>query len=231
MFAYVFNIVFKVSWGFIIIPVYAYSILKVFLSGSEIHLENPKIANFEKEIEITKEETPKTVHPQPNETCEKDLKVNPEHAELKAKQSTTGNILQTMSGSNKGVMVTNQQSALSNYQVLLKGDQCLGKSSFGYVTLVYNKTKNRREAMKVINKDAVSKFFGNNLLFEKFSQKPLNHPNVIKNHDYFEDDKNLYLVMEYAEYGNMYEQLKKVIKFSEKEAFNIFIQTAFALDF
>lgn len=61
--------------------------------------------------------------------------------------------------------------------------------------------------------------------------KKLNHPNIITLKDNFEDDKNFYIVMEYAENGNLYRQMKRQGKFTEREAFNIFSQTCLGIDF
>jgi calcium-dependent protein kinase len=44
----------------------------------------------------------------------------------------------------------------------------------------------------------------------------LDHSNIIIVHEYFEDDKNLYVVTEYCEGGNLFDYLtKKMKKFSE----------------
>merc|ERR1712048_1283535 len=42
---------------------------------------------------------------------------------------------------------------------------------------------------------------------------------------------NLYIVMEYAENGNLYKQMSKQGTFHEKDAFNIFSQTCLGIEF
>ena len=59
----------------------------------------------------------------------------------------------------------------------------------------------------------------------------LEHPHVIKLHHAFEDSQNLYLVLDYAENGNLFHYLKKKKKFTEKEAFIFFFQTALGIDY
>lgn len=86
--------------------------------------------------------------------------------------------------------------------------------------------------MKVISKKFVLQHGGDILLKREISiHRNLLHPNIIQLFDNFEDDKNVYLIMEYAENGNLYKQMKKQGKFSEKEAFNIFSQTCIGVDF
>jgi serine/threonine protein kinase len=37
----------------------------------------------------------------------------------------------------------------------------------------------------------------------------LNHDNIIKLHNHFEDDKNIYLVLEFAQGGELYKNMLK----------------------
>lgn len=123
-------------------------------------------------------------------------------------------------------------SSLADYNQLLEKDKCLGKGAYGHVTLVSHKRRNTKEAMKVISKKFVQQHGGTILLQREVAiHKSLDHPNIIKLHDYFEDEKFVYLVMEYAEHGNIFRQMQKQGKFSETDAFNIFIQTAIGIDF
>ena len=49
----------------------------------------------------------------------------------------------------------------------------------------------------------------------------LDHPNIVKLHGYFYDTKNIYVVLEYCEYGNLYQKLRKEKCFSEETARHI----------
>lgn len=95
------------------------------------------------------------------------------------------------------------QPSLDDYKILLDKDKCLGKGAYGYVTLVKHNTRSEQNAMKVISKKFVQAHGGSVLLQREVGiHKTLNHPNIIQLYEYFEDDKNVYLVMEYAENGN-----------------------------
>jgi serine/threonine protein kinase len=59
----------------------------------------------------------------------------------------------------------------------------------------------------------------------------VDHPHIIKVWDTFADDSNIYMVMEYAEMGNLfYFQNTKNI-FNEAEAFKFFCQTLSAVHY
>jgi Serine/threonine protein kinase len=62
-------------------------------------------------------------------------------------------------------------------------------------------------------------------------QKKLDHPHIIKLVNYFENQDNVYLVLEYAENGNLFYYLRKKKRLSEKEAFVYFFQTCISIDY
>lgn len=70
-----------------------------------------------------------------------------------------------------------------------------------------------------------------NLKNEIKIQKRLHHPHIIQLFDFFEDHNNIYLVLEYAENGNLRSFLKRKKRLSEKEAFIYFIQACLGVDF
>lgn len=50
----------------------------------------------------------------------------------------------------------------------------------------------------------------------------LNHPNIIKLYYYFEDDTNVYLILELAKSGHLYRKLRLKGKLLEVEALSVF---------
>ena len=96
----------------------------------------------------------------------------------------------------------------------------LGAGSFGKVFLAHNK-KNRdfRVAVKVISKIK----FANELEFirqEVQILSELDHPNIVKYYEQYEDSRYLYLVMEYCSGGELLDKITKT-PFSEKDACKI----------
>lgn len=59
----------------------------------------------------------------------------------------------------------------------------------------------------------------------------LNHPNIIKLYSHFEDDVSIYLIMEYAEKGQLYQSMlnSPQKRFSEEEVAKIVYQTVEAV--
>lgn len=49
-------------------------------------------------------------------------------------------------------------------------------------------------------------------------QYKLDHPNILKLYNHFEDESNIYLVLQYCGKGQLYQMLKKEGKIEEKEA-------------
>jgi len=108
----------------------------------------------------------------------------------------------------------------------------LGRTSFGRVTLAVDKTDGLKYAIKLMNKKAV---------FEQTSQENLekelnihlnmNHDHITKLYNYFEDEENICLVLQYAENGSMFTDLRRKKKFTKDEAFTYFLQTCLGVDY
>ena len=62
-------------------------------------------------------------------------------------------------------------------------------------------------------------------------QKSLDHPHIIKLFHTFEDNENVYLVLEYAKNGSLFFYLRRKKKCEEKEAFIYFFQTCIGIDY
>lgn len=71
-------------------------------------------------------------------------------------------------------------------------------------------------AMKVVSKhsDKVVK----SVFDELYILKQLDHPNIVKVFEFFQDDKNLYVIMEYLKGGSIFERMKITGRFGERES-------------
>jgi calcium-dependent protein kinase len=70
--------------------------------------------------------------------------------------------------------------------------------------------------MKIIKKSSekiVSSVFDEINVLRK-----LDHPNIVKVYEYFQDDQNLYIIMEHLKGGSLFDRLKAIIRFGEREA-------------
>ena len=95
----------------------------------------------------------------------------------------------------------------------------IGSGAFGKVYKVQNIIINQVRAMKVVKKDSIN-FQDDKKQFLKEIEMLMNldHPNIIKIFEYYVDDLNYYVIMEFAEGGELYEQINKLKNFKEKHA-------------
>eukprot|EP00927_Polykrikos_kofoidii_P087152 TRINITY_DN9968_c0_g1_i1.p1 TRINITY_DN9968_c0_g1~~TRINITY_DN9968_c0_g1_i1.p1 ORF type:complete len:743 (-),score=110.67 TRINITY_DN9968_c0_g1_i1:64-2292(-) len=103
----------------------------------------------------------------------------------------------------------------------------LGEGSVGTVIKVRHKVSNSVYALKVVEKRRVLEHdLGTQLMQEVKTQLTVVHPNILRCLDYFEDNSACYLVLEYAEGGDLYQLLKRERLLCEPDAGHIFAQVA-----
>lgn len=96
--------------------------------------------------------------------------------------------------------------------------QTLGTGQFGIVKLGISKLGNQQKvAIKSVIKERVKEEL-KNLQRELTILKSVDHPNIIKLFEVYEDDKHLHIVMEYCQGGELFNRLEKKGRFSEKES-------------
>jgi calcium-dependent protein kinase len=82
--------------------------------------------------------------------------------------------------------------------------------------------KEEKVIVKAYNKVKWCKKNISNFVFRVLSIIQLDHPNIVKYHDIYEDDKFIYLVMEHLEKGSLYDKLTtQGVKYTEVEATGI----------
>ena len=84
----------------------------------------------------------------------------------------------------------------------------LGSGAFGYVQKVRHKASNQIRAMKTIKKDSQ---YSEKSFKEIDNLMKLNHPNILKLYEYYFDNKNLYIITEYCEGGELFDKIKERI--------------------
>ena len=96
----------------------------------------------------------------------------------------------------------------------------IGYGCYGEVRVCEHIRSKERRAVKIIDKVWVSEEMLENrtVLNEVDILKTLDHPNVLKVYEYFEDERNYYIVMEYCKDGDLYDELKAIGKFDEENA-------------
>ena len=96
----------------------------------------------------------------------------------------------------------------------------IGQGAFGKVNIGLNILTGRVVAIKSFNKKNLNKNGDNmkKILYETNLMKKLNHPNITKILEMFEDDEYILIAMEYINGGNLFSFVKKRRKLSEKTA-------------
>lgn len=87
----------------------------------------------------------------------------------------------------------------------------LGSGTFGKVCKVQHKQSKELRAMKIISKNMVNdKVEYEQIEFEINILKRLDHPNILKLFEFFQDDINYYIVTELCEHGDLFEKLERM---------------------
>ncbi|PVV01366.1 hypothetical protein BB560_004214 [Smittium megazygosporum] len=95
----------------------------------------------------------------------------------------------------------------------------LGKGKFGRAYLAREKKTNFICAIKIMYKNELKENkIEKQLRREVEIQTHLRHPNILRLYGYFHDEKRVYLILEYASFGEMYKILQSKGHFSEPEA-------------
>ena len=109
----------------------------------------------------------------------------------------------------------------------------LGKGAYGRVLEVRNKITGEFRACKQLPKIKISNV--EKIQREISILKKVDHPNIIKLYEVFEDDKYIYLIMEQCKGGELFDKIinhiHKKKMFSEKEAASIVYQVISSLSY
>ena len=89
----------------------------------------------------------------------------------------------------------------------IKGN--LGKGKFGLVKLGEHKESGRQVAIKIINKEVIEGMELERIKSEIDILKIAKHPNIIKLYDVFENEKYIYIIMEYCAGGDLFNYIEK----------------------
>lgn len=90
------------------------------------------------------------------------------------------------------------------------GIKVLGKGSFGEVVLCRDKVTGQECAVKVISKSSIKKGSSTSSLLREIELlKELDHPNIMKLYEFFEDSGYYYLVGEVYSGGELFDKIAK----------------------
>ncbi|KAI8874346.1 kinase-like protein [Ramicandelaber brevisporus] len=110
--------------------------------------------------------------------------------------------------------------------------RALGKGRFGRVFLAREKKSKFVLAIKVLyKKELVKDDLHKQLRREIDIHSNLCHPNISRLYNYFHDRKYIYLMLEFAAYGELYKILRREHRFSEERSSRYIAQLTSALSF
>ncbi|XP_035598954.1 MAP/microtubule affinity-regulating kinase 3-like isoform X14 [Oncorhynchus keta] len=120
-----------------------------------------------------------------------------------------------------------EQPHVGNYRLL----KTIGKGNFAKVKLARHILTGREVAIKIIDKTQLNPNSLQKLFREVRIMKLLNHPNIVKLFEVIETERTLYLVMEYASGGEVFDYLVAHGRMKEKEARAKFRQIVSAVQY
>ncbi|CAB1316623.1 unnamed protein product [Coregonus sp. 'balchen'] len=144
--------------------------------------------------------------------------LSPQHVSLAASRSDKGTSLSSRSlGArcrNSIASCSDETPHIGNYRLL----KTIGKGNFAKVKLARHILTGKEVAIKIIDKTQLNPTSLQKLFREVRIMKGLNHPNIVQLFEVIETDKTLYLIMEYASGGEVFDYLVSHGRMKEIEA-------------
>lgn len=94
----------------------------------------------------------------------------------------------------------------------------MGTSTYGEVRKCKHSRSNIVRAVKILKKEKLDDMENERLHNEIEMLKVLDHPSILKIHEFYEDDKRFYFVMELCSGGELYDELNIRKQFEEPDA-------------
>lgn len=108
----------------------------------------------------------------------------------------------------------------------------LGTGSFGKVKLALNEVTGHKVAIKIMNKKRIKQ----QGVFEKVKReikvlRKFNHPHIIKHFEFIDTYSDIFMVLEYASGGELFDLIQKKERLEEPEARHIFQQIISSIEY
>ena len=120
----------------------------------------------------------------------------------------------------------------NNFSDVYRLGKVIGTGSYGEVRVCFHRESNTKRAVKIIRKDLLtSESLRASLEKEISILRSLDHPNIIRIYEFFEEVKRLYIVMEHCGGGELFAEIVKRKYLSETHAAHIMQQLLSTLDY
>lgn len=100
----------------------------------------------------------------------------------------------------------------------------IGQGSFGLVRECFTIAGNLKRAVKIIMKSAMDEELMESFKIEVATLKVLDHPNILRLFEVFQDKKKYFLVTEMCNGGELFDEIINQGHLSEKDAANVLLQ-------
>jgi len=129
------------------------------------------------------------------------------------------------------VVEHNRNSKLTEYYHIDENTKVLGQGSFGLVQQCVHKATGEKRAVKRLDKEKMSANSRIRLNYEIDILKNLDHPNILRLYEVFETKKYIYLVTEYCQGGELFDEIINRGKFNERDAAVVIKQLLSAISY
>ncbi|OMJ82684.1 hypothetical protein SteCoe_16555 [Stentor coeruleus] len=126
-----------------------------------------------------------------------------------------------------------QENTESFYDIYTLDKSPIGTGAFAEVWLCTHKRSGEIRAVKVLHKSGISEedIRIRSVFMEVEILKTLDHPNILKVYEYFEDDQDYYIIMEFCEGGDVFDKLEQNGPFTEKYAAKVMVYLLTGLNY
>jgi calcium/calmodulin-dependent protein kinase I len=107
----------------------------------------------------------------------------------------------------------------------------LGEGGYSVVRLGTSLENSKKVAVKVVTRADLSKEDEESLRTEVNILTTINHPNIVKASEFFEEDKYFYVILEYLDGGELFDRIVKKTFYNEKEARDLVLTLLLAIKY
>jgi len=115
----------------------------------------------------------------------------------------------------------------NDYDIL----ESVGKGGYGEVKKVVHKITGETRAMKIIKKESCDEKYLESLTNEINILRMLDHPNIIKLYEIYQDSACIYLITEFMGGGDVYQVLNRKRILNESQAAKVLKQVLLAVNY
>ena len=109
-------------------------------------------------------------------------------------------------------------SGFRNIKLTYKIEATIGRGTFATVKRAKHRETGERFAVKVLAKRRMSEEDKANMITEIDILKSMDHPNIVRLIEVFEDERHWCLVMELMKGGELFDKILEIDQFTEREA-------------